>query len=129
MTLYVQNPDAAQIAETRRAVDEARRDIASAVKTAPNNPANLLTSAIVHELGGNRQLALDDLGKALRQGLSLHEARNIAALSRLFNDPRYPDLVEQLGRDPSYQRRDMTYVASEDCPDWKEPGGGLRTRQ
>jgi serine/threonine-protein kinase len=61
---------------------------------APQKEAeNLFRSAVVHELGGERDVALATLSAAVKQGYSLKEIMNEPELLSLRADPRYQTLV------------------------------------
>jgi serine/threonine-protein kinase len=66
---------------------------------APQKEAeNLFRSALVHELCGERDVALATLSAAVKQGYSLKEIRNEPELLSLRADPRYQTLVTSAAR-------------------------------
>ncbi|MBV9266969.1 MAG: protein kinase, partial [Acidobacteriaceae bacterium] len=74
-----------------------KRDAEDALKKASrlslNGPEFLFTSAVVHELTGERALAIAQIRLALRAGYSRSEIENSPELSHLRADERYSELA------------------------------------
>ncbi len=68
-------------------------DTGRAEKLGPANRTVFWHAALVYELCGRRDDALDALANALRLGEPLNEVRNEPALARLRTDPRYQSLI------------------------------------
>jgi tetratricopeptide (TPR) repeat protein len=56
-------------------------------------PASHFRAALVHEIVGDRNAALDALGAAMSAGYALNEIRGEPELAKLRGDPRYHRLV------------------------------------
>jgi serine/threonine protein kinase/Tfp pilus assembly protein PilF len=93
--LYV-NPDDTEIranrayllSETGRG-SEGLREMSATVSAAPSDALVLFTSAVVHELTGDRQGALQALEAAARHGHSMAQIRTHPDLAALRKDPRF----------------------------------------
>ncbi len=82
----------AKIGDKKSALAEVAKVDASKQKEAET----LFDSAMVHELGGERDVALTMLSAAMKQGYALKEIKNEPELLSLRADPRYQSLVTGL---------------------------------
>jgi len=69
--------------------EDAEGYIGRSLRVAPNNSSTLFTEALVYEIIGNRNQALQALDKAVKAGFSLAEIEQEPELRRLQADPRY----------------------------------------
>jgi serine/threonine protein kinase/tetratricopeptide (TPR) repeat protein len=74
--------------------EKALAAISDALRLGPNNVNVLFQAALVHEMAGQRDRALETLEAALRAGYSLKEVRQSEPLKPLRSDPRYQELDE-----------------------------------
>ena len=82
-----------RLGDKRRALEE----IKQAGTSAPDDPDVLFWTALVYELAGNREKALNALASAAAGGYSLAVIRAASDLDELRKDTRYQDLVEHSG--------------------------------
>jgi Tfp pilus assembly protein PilF len=88
---------AQMLAETGHGA-EARVEIASTLQRSPTDVSVQFRSALVNELTGDRDAALQALGGAVRGGYSLVDIRRHPDLARLRTDPRYVDVMALAGK-------------------------------
>jgi serine/threonine-protein kinase len=74
--------------------EKALAALSEALRLGPNNVNVLFQAALVHEMVGQRDQALETLEAALRAGYSLKEVRQSEILKPLRSDPRYRELDE-----------------------------------
>ncbi len=73
---------------------EAEAHIGKARQLTPANRNVLWNAALVYELAGERDHALEALKAAIRAGQPLEEVRREPALKNLRKDPRYARLLK-----------------------------------
>ncbi|HEV2988826.1 MAG TPA: tetratricopeptide repeat protein [Candidatus Angelobacter sp.] len=74
--------------------EKAKLRLAQAMAFLPKDPQGLLDLAIIYELTGNRQKALDALQSAVKSGFSKSEIQNAIELDNLRKDKRYSGIME-----------------------------------
>jgi serine/threonine protein kinase/tetratricopeptide (TPR) repeat protein len=79
----------ARLGEKGAAVEKTKQ----AVQLAPTNRSVNWHAALTYELAGQRELALESVGAALKAGQPLQEVSQEPALAQLRTDPRYAGLV------------------------------------
>lgn len=81
--------------------------ITRAKELASNDVLILLNSTLVFEMVGQRDQALRDFEKYLKQGGSIEEIRGQADLSGLFTDPRFKKITSEVKSSPvKYSKKD-----------------------
>jgi tetratricopeptide (TPR) repeat protein/tRNA A-37 threonylcarbamoyl transferase component Bud32 len=83
--------------------DEARKAARTALEIAPDNPNVLFRAALVFEMTGNRERAMQLLGAALMGGYSIEEARSCEALDGIRQTHEYQTLEQEIA--PSWRER------------------------
>ncbi len=83
------------LAETHRG-DEALREIGRAMKDAPQNLSVLYCAAIVYELAGKRDRALEQIVQLTKNGFSVQQILIERELANLRADPRFAQLMNNL---------------------------------
>jgi Flp pilus assembly protein TadD len=73
---------------------DAESQIRKARQLAPANRGVLWNAAVVYELAGQRDQALEALKAAIQAGQPLEEVRHEPALTNLRKDPRYRALAK-----------------------------------
>jgi tetratricopeptide (TPR) repeat protein len=87
------------MAETGRTEDARREiDVATALESAKANVIVFFNSALVHELAGNRERAIQDLLVAAQRGYSKTVIERHPDLSRLRKDPRFRQVLDVAGK-------------------------------
>jgi Flp pilus assembly protein TadD len=72
---------------------KALANIEKALKLAPNSRQVAWESALVYELGGNRDMAIKALRDAINAGRAVVEIQHEPALASLRSDPRFAQLM------------------------------------
>jgi tetratricopeptide (TPR) repeat protein/TolB-like protein len=75
---------------------EALSELTSTLERAPSDMRVVFTSALVHELTGDRTAALQALETAARGGHSVAEIRRHPDLARLREDPKYLEILKAI---------------------------------
>ncbi|HYM13616.1 MAG TPA: tetratricopeptide repeat protein, partial [Bryobacterales bacterium] len=73
---------------------KAGEEIEQALRLGPQDVSVVFKSALVYELTGRRDRALEALAAAIGKGYSMQEIRTAADLEQLRQDPRYRKLVD-----------------------------------
>jgi len=88
-----------RLGEKKQALEEIKR----VRKLVPNDQNTLFWAALVYELAGNRQQALDALSAAVSGGYSLALIRTASDLKDLRKDPRFRNWIERQVSPGSHQ--------------------------
>ena len=73
--------------------DRALAELAPVGQTLESEKGVLFKAALVYELAGKREQALDVLERAILAGYSMHEVANEPELGALRSDPRYAKIA------------------------------------
>ena len=111
----------ARLGQARAAIQEAER----AVAQSPRSHNILVLAAETFEVVGFRERALAQLERAVRTGLSLHEAEAPPGLARLRRDPAYSSMLQRLQVNPGADPGGLTPSPRRPCPQSQVPGVGL----
>ena len=98
-------------------------------KRYPRTPGNQhLTPSAVEAIdtAGQRSHALTIVESALRAGMTVQEIEAAPGLHAFRQDSRYRQILKKLHLDPSADTGGLVAQSAKACPNWNQPGLGLR---